>query len=339
VDLVLAQAEGPYLAEGLDSVRLVELNPRHMPALRTTASLPALVRYLRREHPAVLLSALNGNFFALWARRLAGIPRRVVISEHNNFSRSTQALPTLHRWLTPRLVRRFYPWADGIIAVSTGVAHDLACVVKLPDSRIQVIYNPIVTPDLRAKAQAPLEHPWYQAGEPPVIVAIGRLTQQKDFPTLLKAFAQVRRTRLARLVILGEGEERSALESLVQQLGLAQDVSLPGFVANPYPYLVHASLFVLSSRWEGLPTVLVEALYCGVPVIATDCPSGPREILSGGKYGLLVPVEDAAAMASAIESQLVAGVSPPPDSWRPYDLDTVVDQYVAVLLDGGPCAP
>lgn len=332
IDLVVAEAEGPYLAEGLDQVRLVELNSRHLPILRTIASLPALVRYLRRERPAALLSVLHGNFVALWARHLAGIPLRLVISEHNTFSIRTRTLSRFHRWLTPQLVKRFYPWADGIVAVSKGVADDLTQVVDLPMGRIRIVYNPVITPELRTKAQMPLEHPWYQSGEPPVVVAVGRLTEQKDFSSLLKAFAQVRRARPVRLIILGEGEERRALEMLVRQLGLSEDVSLPGFVANPYPYLVHASLFVLSSRWEGLPTVLVEALYCGVPVVATDCPSGPREILADGKYGLLVPVGDVGALAQAIEEGLAGREPPPAESWQPYELDNVVNHYIDVLL-------
>ena len=338
IDLVVAEAEGPYLAEGLNPVRLVELNSRHLPILRTMASLPALVRYLRRERPAALLSVLHGNFVALWARHLAGIPLRLVISEHNTFSIRTRTLSRFHRWLTPQLVKRFYPWADGIVAVSKGVADDLTQVVDLPEGHIRIIYNPIITPELRAKAQMPLEHPWYQSGEPPVVVAVGRLTEQKDFSSLLKAFAQVQRARPVRLIILGEGEERRALEMLVRQLGLSEDVSLPGFVANPYPYLVHASLFVLSSRWEGLPTVLVEALYCGVPVVATDCPSGPREILADGKYGLLVPVGDVGAMAQAIEKGLAGREPPPAESWQPYELDHVVNHYVDVLLGDERCA-
>jgi glycosyltransferase involved in cell wall biosynthesis len=334
VDLVLAQAEGPYLVEVPESVRLVELHARRLRAWRTLASLPALVRYLRREQPEAILSALvHANIATLWARRLAGVPQRAVINEQNMFSRWNQQLPNRSRWLALRLVRRFYPWADGIVAVSKGVAHDLAQVVRIPDERIQVIYNPIVTPELQMKARAPLKHPLLTPDGPPVILAVGRLTAQKDFATLIHAFALVRQAHPARLLILGEGEERSMLEALVRQLGLDQDVDLPGFVDNPYAYMAHASLFVLSSRWEGLPTVLVEALYCGAPIVATDCPSGPREILADGQYGQLVPVGNVVALAQAIEATLAGQIPHPPrESWLPFKLETVVTQYINALL-------
>jgi glycosyltransferase involved in cell wall biosynthesis len=328
-DLVLARAEGPYLAEVPESVRVVDLK-----ASRVLTSLPALVHYLRRERPEAMLCALgHANIIALWARRLAGVPTRVVVSVRNT-SPSVQHTPTRRGRLMPQLSRRFYPWADGIVAVSKGVADDLARMTGLPRQRIQVIYNPIVTPELRAKAQVPLEHPWFRPGEPPVILAVGRLTAQKDFPTLIQAFARVRQARPAWLLILGEGEERSALEALVRQLGLEQDVSLPGFVANPYPYMARASLFVLSSRWEGLPGVLIEALYCGAPLISTDCPSGPREILADGQYGQLVPVGDATALARAIETSLESETPrPPPESWHPFEMEAVVSKYINILLE------
>jgi glycosyltransferase involved in cell wall biosynthesis len=329
VDLVLAQAEGPYLAEAPDSVRVVDLK-----ASRVLASLPALVRYLQRERPQAMLSAMcHANIIALWARRLAGGPIRVVVSERNTLSRSAQHAPNRRGRLMPQLSRRFYPWADGIVAVSKGVADDLAQVTGIPRERIQVIYNPVVTPELQEKAQAPLEHPWFAPGEPPVLLAVGRLSPQKDFPTLIQAFAQVRQARPARLLILGEGQERPVLETLVRQLGLEQDVSLPGFIENPYPYMARASLFVLSSRWEGLPAVLIEALYCSVPLIATDCPSGPREILADGQYGQLVPIRDTTALARAIETSLKGEAPRPPrESWRPFEMGTVVNQYIGVLL-------
>jgi glycosyltransferase involved in cell wall biosynthesis len=168
-----------------------------------------------------------------------------------------------------------------------------------------------------------------------VLIAVGRLQIQKDYPTLLRAFAQVRQKRPVRLLILGEGKERPMLEELIKTLGVEEDVSLPGFVMNPFAYMARASLFVLSSRWEGLPTVLIEAMCCGTPVVSTDCPSGPREILREGQYGQLVPVGEPTALARAIETTLDAKASsPPPESWRPYELDTVVSQYSRLLLQG-----
>lgn len=332
VDLVVAQAEGPYLAEIPSSVRLMELNPRHRRSFRTLASLPALIRYLRRERPDALISALHANIVALWARRLAGSPRQAVVSEHNTLSVQMQTWPRWHSQLMLRLIRSCYPWADAVTAVSAGVADDLAIVTGIPRSGVQVIYNPIVTPQFQEKATEPLVHPWFEPGSPPVVLGVGRLAVQKDFGTLIRAFARVRQTRSCRLLILGEGEERPALEAVVRELGMEQEASLPGFVPNPFPYMAQAALFVLSSRWEGLPTVLVEALYCGSRIVATECPSGPREILCEGRYGQLVPVGDVGALARAMEDALAGKLDrPPAESWRLYELDTVVDQYVNLL--------
>jgi glycosyltransferase involved in cell wall biosynthesis len=328
IDLVLARAEGPYMGEVPGSVRLVDLK-----APRVLGSGPALVRYLRREKPTVLLSVLYANIIAIWARRLAGIPQRVILAEHNTLSRVVIGERDFRWQIYPRLARWFYPWADGIIAVSKGVADDLAQLTKIPHEHIRVIYNPIVTPELLEKSKESLEHPWFRSGQPPVVLAVGRLTTQKAFDVLIRAFAQVRRTYSARLLILGEGEERPALEAMISKLRLEEDISMPGFVQNPYPYMAHAAVFVLSSRWEGLPTVIVEALSLGLPIIATDCPSGPREILMDGKYGQLVPVEDPFTLAAAIETALATNLPrPPKESWEPFELERTVDQYVNFLL-------
>ncbi len=329
VDLVLPQAAGPFLAEVPESVRVVDLK-----AKRVLASLPALLRYLRRERPEAMLSALNYvNIVALWARRLAGVSTWLVVSEHNTLSRKRAHGQRRRARLMPWLIRGFYPWADGIVAVSHGVGDDLASVAGIPRERIEVIYNPVMRPELREKAQAPLDHPWFKPGGPPVVLAVGSLSVQKDFPTLIQAFAQVRQARPARLLILGEGPERPALEALIRQLDLEQDVSLAGFVTNPYAYMAQASLFVLSSKWEGLPGVLIEALCCGAPVISTDCPSGPREILRNGEYGQLVPVGDVPALARAIETTLAGKMpSPPCKSWLPFERETTVNQYLNILL-------
>jgi glycosyltransferase involved in cell wall biosynthesis len=332
VDLVLARAEGPYMSEIPNSVRVIDLK-----APRVILCLPALVRYLRSERPAALLSALYANIIAVWAKRLAGFPLRVVLSEHNTLTSVSNGENDLRWKLYPELVKYFYPWADDIIAVSKGVANDLTLATKLPPNSIRVIYNPIVTPDLQKKSESLLEHPWFRTGEPPVVLGVGRLTTQKAFSLLIEAFARVRKSQTARLMILGEGEDRPMLEEQIRQLGLEQDVDLPGFVSNPYPYMAHAALFVLSSKWEGLPTVLVEAMSLLTPVIATDCPSGPREILRDGQYGQLVPVDDPGALALAIQNSLANGaVCALEESWKPFKLDFVTDQYLSVLLPSLP---
>ena len=236
----------------------------------------------------------------------------------------------------PWLAKNLYPWADGIVAVSQGVGDDLAQFVDLDGKHIHVIYNPVVRPELHELARQPLDHPWFRPGEPPVVLGVGRLNPQKDFGTLIRAFAKVVQTREARLLILGEGAQRDELEALVKELHLVQQVSLPGFATEVYAYMSRASLFVLSSKWEGLPGVLIEAMCCGTPVVSTDCPSGPREILKNGMYGDLVPMGSVDALADAIATNLDGGsTGPPRESWRRFEPETVVNQYLEVLL--GTC--
>jgi glycosyltransferase involved in cell wall biosynthesis len=329
VDLVLARAKGPYLTEIPQNVRLIDLN-----ASRDLFSLFPLVKYLRKERPAVLLSGLHTNIIAIIARKLAGVPTRVVVSERNTFSIRTQSFSSDFRIrLMPKLVKLLYPLADWVVAVSKGVAEDLVEQVGIPKERIAVIYNPVVTHELKAKAANSLDHAWLKAGQPPVILSAGRLSVQKDFGTLILAFARIREASNARLLILGEGDERQALEDQIRKLGLEQYVCMPGFVTNPYPYMREASVFVLSSKYEGLPGVLIEALYCGTRLVATDCPSGPREVLCDGSYGQLVPVGDAKLMAQAIGKALRGETSAAhEDGWKRFELETVVDQYLDLFF-------
>jgi glycosyltransferase involved in cell wall biosynthesis len=255
-----------------------------------------------------------------------------VVNEQNTLSMESGHSAQLRQRLVPALVRRSYPRADGIAAVSGGVADDLAAVVGLPRQRVRVINNPVIVPELASMSAQPCDHPWLTGDHPPVLLAVGRLAPQKDFTCLLRAFAQVRASTTARLLILGEGPERARLEALARDLGVADDVMLPGWVGNPYPYMARADLFVLSSRWEGLPTVLIEALYCGLRIVATDCPSGPREILDEGRFGALVPVGDPDALAAEILATLRRRGEPPTEeSWRQYEQQTVTEQYLAAM--------
>lgn len=296
VDLILANAEGPYLSRVPNTVRVVNLE-----ASRVIKSLPGLVRYLRREQPHALLSALDhANLIALLAKRLTVSKASCVVSVHSTLSIEQRHARAWRARLIPWLISRWYPRANKVVAVSQGGAKDLIHMTGLAPERVKVIHNPVVIPDLLVQAQAPIPHVWLGAEQPPVILGVGRLTGAKDFPTLIRAFAQVRERRLARLIILGEGEERPKLEALLGALNLQNEVALPGFVQNPYAYMSRAAVFVLSSAWEGLPGVLIEALAVGTQVVATDCPSGPNEILCGGTYGPLVQAGDDASMAEAI---------------------------------------
>ena len=329
VDLVLAAAEGPRLPEVSPDVRIVDLRAR-----RVLTSLPGLMTYLRRERPLALTSYLDhANVIALTACRLVRYGGRVLVVEQNTLSEAAKHGKSRRDRLMPRIVRAVYPRADYVVGVSEGVVDDLARFTSLPAEKLKVVFNPIVTPDLKERAKEPVEHPWFSDGSK-VFIAVGRLRPQKDFRTLLQAFSRVRATRPARLLILGEGPERSELEDLVRELDIADDVSLPGSVENPYAYLSRAVAFVLSSRWEGLPTVLIEALACGLPVIATDCPSGPKEILAGGRYGKLVRVNAVEDLAAAMEAALDGRLPRPPDeSWKPYELDAVVDEFLLLMFD------
>lgn len=329
VDLILAQKEGEYLSEIPKLVRVFDLK-----AKRVLWSLPALINYLRRERPFALLSVMDyANIISLMARRLSGVSTRIVVSERNTVSQVAQNASSWRQRLMPYFIKRFYPWADRIVAVSKGVATDLIKQFNFSLRHIQVIYNPIITSEMKKLAKSPLNHPWFEEDQPPVLLALGRLCPQKDFPTLIKAFAQFKQSKQARLLILGEGPDRSSLEKLILQYGLENDIDLPGFVQNPYPYMTRASLFILSSRWEGLPGVLIEALFCGPPIIATDCLSGPREILKNGKYGKLVSVGDVDALAKSIELSLNGkSHTRPKDCYKPFEQETIVQQYLDVLL-------
>ena len=330
VDLVLSRAEGVYLANVAQGVRVVDLGVR-----RTLFSVPFLARYLRRERPTALLSALvHVNVAAILAARLARTKARIVISERAPISRNAGSAASTFVRLAHRSVPWLYPLADGIVAVSQGVAEDLARFGRLPLDRIVAINNPVVTGSLERQASEPVDHPWFAAGAPPVILGVGRLAAVKDFATLLRVFAKVRRERTAKLMILGEGPERRALEALVQELDLTQDVEMPGFVDNPYAVMARAAVLVLSSRWEGSPNVLVEAMACGTQVVVTDCPGGAAEILVNGRFGRLVPVGDSRRLAEAIKGALDDPVSAEQLRKRADDfaVERSVSRYLNILL-------
>lgn len=328
VDLVLSSTGGPHLWQVPPEVRIVDLK-----APRLLASLPSLVRYLQQEQPKSLLSTLHyNNEFALLAKRISRTSARVVVREANNLSEQAKHTAEFKKRLTPLFVKHLYPWADNIVAISKGVAEDLSQVTALPPEGIQTIYNPTITPDLTLKAQEQVDHPWFQPGMPPVILGVGKLQPQKDFPTLIRAFAQVRQTHEAKLVILGWGPDRPQLEDLVSKLGLADDVDLPNHVKNPYAYMARSAVFVFSSAWEGLGNALIEAMAIGVPVVATDCKSGPKEILKNGQYGYLLPVGDSKGIAEAILSIFSGNLKPVDSSWlEQFTLKTVTAQYLRIL--------
>ena len=329
VDMVVANAQGEYRSLLRDPVRLVDLE-----AGGTMASIPALVRYLKTQHPDVIMAALDhANIAAQIAVRIARTRTRTVISVRNTASAESACRSSRRRQVEVALARRLYPTADAVVTVSQGVADDLAVYLRVPRERITVTYNPVVSDDLLRRCLEPSGHPWLDSASIPVVLAAGRLGDQKDYVTLLRAFKIVIDSHEARLVILGEGERRRQLETFIIENGMTHCVQLPGFCENPFAFMSRAAVFVLSSRHEGLPGVLIQALASQCPVVSTNCPSGPDEILKGGLYGALVPVGDPPALAAAILHKLSGPrESPPPESWEPFTFDRSTERYLSALL-------
>jgi glycosyltransferase involved in cell wall biosynthesis len=333
VDLVVVQGDGPLRNEIPARCRLFDFQ-----AKTTSRSLFKLIAYLRSEKPGTILSSQTHlNVSAVLARILSGWKGRLVLSEHIALDYAARNPANWKDRFLPLLARIFYRRADEIILVSKGAAQHFMEVTHLPKDLIRVIYNPIVIDELIVQSKTRPEHAWFSASNTPVILAVGRLTKQKDFGTLLRAFSLLReRIPLTKLIILGEGKERSRLEQLSKELGIQNSVQLLGFVMNPFSYMANASVLVLSSRWEGFPNVLTEALACGTPVVSTDCPSGPAEILENGRYGSLTPVGDAHALAEAILST----INHPPSSAMlrkramDFSIENIIPQYLDVLRPG-----
>jgi glycosyltransferase involved in cell wall biosynthesis len=366
VDLLVCKVEGVlrnYIPAGVKLVPLKEVSALHGTAAALVADpggygeilglvwhwrklpkafsyIPAIARHLRQNQTSLLISALpKSNINAILARRLSGVEARVIVGAHIHLSaqESDCARRGKSRVSSLRpLMQRCYCQADRVVAVSKGVARDTISYLGLPGSLVETIYNPVAAREIKSLSEEPVDHEWFEQRDIPVVLGIGRFVAQKDFPLLLRAFAELRKRRPARLVLLGgdpdSGEQarhRSELEALADELGISQDIDMPGYKENPYAYLRRASLFVLSSRFEGFGNVLVEALFCGCPVVSTDCPSGPAEILRGGEFGHLVPVGDRQAMTDAMEAALDASV----DSFtlrargEEFSIDRAVNQY------------
>lgn len=327
VDLVLVSAKGEYLDQIPPGARLVDLGKSNV-----FKAVPALAAYLRRERPTALLASLTHvNVAALIAKTLAGGKTRVAVTEHNQITQKVGVAKTFRQRMIYRVTPFAYRWADDVIAVSEGVAADVERFTGLKKGAVRRIYNPVYEQSMLDAAAMPVDHPWMQPGQPPVLIAAGRLQEQKGFDVLLKAFQIVLRSKPCRLIVMGEGEDRAKLEALARELGVADQVSLAGFVQNPYAMMARAAAFVLSSRWEGLPTVLVEAMACDTAIVSTNCPSGPDEILESGRYGALVPVEDPEALAAAIVRTLD---DPPPSAQgraRDFSVGEAADNYLRVL--------
>jgi len=326
-DLLVAERNTPFLRYLDPQVRLI-----HMPVAGSSDSQRALADYLGQRQPQILLAAKDDDCkLAVTARRLTPRPRIYLCASVNYSAQlAGHRKGPVQRWLRYKRLRRVFNQGDQLICVSAGVAADLAKILGKRQQDLHVLPNPVVTPELAMLAKEPVDHPWFVEPHPPVILGVGRLGRIKNFSLLLRAFAAVHQQCEARLVILGEGRQRKQLASLATRLGIAEAVDLPGFVENPLAFMARAAVFVLSSRWEGFGNVLVEALACGTPAVATDCPSGPAEILQDGKIGPLVPIDDSVALSNAILDCLANPPQPEilRQAARYYSVDNSCEAYL-----------
>ncbi|TDU24339.1 glycosyltransferase involved in cell wall biosynthesis [Panacagrimonas perspica] len=301
VDQLKVRRHGPDLGDA-PGVRVIDLGSSHV-----YSSLPAVIGYLRRERPVVMLSDKDKvNRCSVIARALSGASTRLVLRSGTTISVDLAHRGAMDRWMQRNSMRWLYRKAQAVVVPSVAAAQDLVGYTGLPASLVQALPSPVVPAPLFEREAARPDHPWLQPGEPPVILGVGELSPRKDFATLLRAFAKLRHHgRACRLLILGRGGQRDALLAEAAALGVADDVALPGFSTEVFAYMTHAAVFALCSHWEGMPVVLIEALGCGTPVVATDCPGGSRELLEDGALGPLVPIGDVDGLAAALESLLM----------------------------------
>ncbi|MBV0902719.1 glycosyltransferase [Haloarcula salina] len=304
VELVLSHPYGKLHSEIDEDVPVVALGDSRVPVAGITAHVPKLVSYLEESEPDALLSQVtHANTVCLAASLVADTRTKLIPTEHNAFD--VEPATTLKSKLLRKLAVRLLPSADRVIAVSQGVSDSLVEQMSLREDDVTVLHNPIEIERVRERAHQSVDHEWIEDDDLDVVLFVGRLDSQKDLQTWLRAFDRVHESRPdTRAVVAGQGPLREELHDSAEQMGISDAVSVPGYVDNPYRYMHRASVFLLTSRFEGLPTVLIEAMACGCPVVSTDCPSGPREILADGQYGRLTPVGDVSEIATAVEKTL-----------------------------------
>lgn len=299
VELVLIRSSGPYPDLIPSGVKVHKLKANH-----SFTAIPELARYFRDSNPDALLVAKDrAGRAAVRARAWAGMDFPITLRLGTNLSASLEHRSPISRWFRLAALPRVYRNIEHVVGNSKGVADDIQKLTGLPGTRVSVIRNPVVTAAMLEMAQQPAPHPWLEESVP-IIIGMGRMTVQKDFASLIKAFAIARQNSAMRLIVLGDGAQRESLLQLASELSVAEDILMPGYQSNPYAWLSRADLFVLSSRWEGSPNALTEAFALGIPCVSTDCPSGPSEILDSGKYGKLVEVGNAEQLAAAINDSL-----------------------------------
>ncbi len=335
VDLVLMDSGGPLRKNIAGNVAIVDLGHR-----RYREATRALARYFDRHEPAVIISSLYATgLSAIVARMISRHKPRVIVSGHNSFRSKVDRPDNIKdRFLLEPLARLLFPRADAFIAVSQGVALDMQTSLRLAPGKFNVIYNPVVNDELLGLAEAGNDHRWLQSPRRfRTLVTVGRLVEQKGYDVLIHAFRQVAERIDCRLIVVGDGPQLSILRALSEREGVSDRIDFVGLQENPLKFVTRADLFVLSSRWEGLPTVLIEALACGCRIVSTNCPHGPDEILCGGKYGRLAHVADPVSLADAIVESL-SGTAKDEDEVRflrersmDFSVEKSVDAYVRVM--------
>lgn len=325
VELVVGTLDGAWRDAIPENLAVVDLGSRRM----IHAILP-LRRYIRARKPRIMFSTIShANVGALIAKILSGVRVSVVVRQSNTpLSEHTGSFGT---WFVAHLIPYLYPHADAILAVSQSVREELVEMNPKMAPRIKVVPTPVLSPSVYKRAQVVPKHTWYQRKDKPIIVSVGRLKPHKGMFELIEAFSMLKHEIDARLVILGEGDDRSRLEGLIDRLGLEDDIALLGFMDNPFSFMKHADLFVLASHFEGLPNVLIQALALGVPVVATDSPGGVRELLGDGKYGRLVPLHRREMLAQGMMEELRKKESAVRESacLEQYDVHWATKQYMA----------
>lgn len=325
-DLVVGAVEGPLVDEVPGDISVVDLGaPRLRRALRP------LVRYLQDRQPAVLMPTIpHTDVLAAVAGRMSRTGVTVIPRVSNTLSAAGRSR-ALNGRLSNAMARWVYTRAPLVIACSWGMQRDLVDALGVPADHVEVAPNAAVGAALHRLALQPVDHPWVGARDVPLILAVGSLTSQKNHALLLESFADLLEIRPAHLLVLGEGPLRRPLGEQVARLGISAHVEFAGFDVNPYRYMRACDLFVLSSDWEGLPGVLIEAVACGANVVSTDCPSGPAEILGHGAFGRLVPCGDRTALATALGDALDDPIRPGPDAWERYTVQAAAQRYAEIV--------
>jgi len=337
VELVAGNLRGEFAGDINDAVKTVDLDVPRVPGLGILAGVPHLRSYLKSTRPGVLFSSrTHTNIVAILAAELTDVDVHVAATEHSDYGQ----MEDLKEQLTTTIASQIYRFADDIVAVSKGVAESVERNTPVSAEGTTVLHNPVDIEDVQATAREGPYHDWFADPTLKTVVSVGRLGEQKDLTTLLRAIATLRETTPeVRLIVVGKGPRRERLESLAASLGIRDTVSFEGYVDNPYAYMRSSSVFVLSSRYEGLPTVLIEALACGSSIVATDCPHGPREVLVDGEYGWLTPVGNHEALAATISKAIDNPIPPEKSRRRAEDFSMAAgadryEGYIRQVIDG-----